>query len=109
MTDLYKDTCVIQRSKGTVTVAGVEEFDTLLSCSCTLQIGSSGDTALKNKSYKSGSIVIMAYTEVLLQTNDMVTVTTDTGRIIKGTIKNYDSVNWEGIQGTTIWLKDGEE
>lgn len=107
MEDLYKDACVIKRAKGTVT-NGVEDFDTILQSKCSLQVSSSGDTSL-GKAFYLNTQIIMPFTTVLIETNDLIIVTTCTGRTITGTIENYNSYSWEGISGTVIWIKKGNE
>ena len=109
MVDFFKDSCVVKRATGTVDVNGTEIFSTIYSGVCVLQIGGSGDTSLDGISYKSGSIVALPYTDTTFAINDVVTVTTLEGRIFTGTIENYQSISWEGIEGTTIWLKKGND
>ena len=103
------DSCVIKRATGTVDGDGLEIFSTIYSGVCVLQIGSTGETSLDGISYKSGSIVALPYTDIIFAVNDVVTVTTLEGRIFTGTIGNYQSISWEGIEGTTIWLKKGSD
>lgn len=103
--ELYKDSCVIRRSKNTVT-DGVEDFDTIMSSKCSLQVGSTGDSSLY-KAYQTSSLIIMPFTAILLKINDKLEITTHTGRVIVGTIENYESHSIEDISGTMIWFKEG--
>lgn len=103
------DSCVIKRATGSVDGQGLEVFSTVYSGVCVLQIGATGETSLDGISYKSGSIVALPYTDIAFATNDVVTVTTLEGRVFTGTIENYQSISWEGIEGTTIWLKKGND
>ena len=107
--DFFKDACTVKRSTGTTNDQGVETFSDVLACACTLQIGNSGDSAYRGSNWKFGSVVIMPYTTTAFQVNDVVTITTATGRVISGTIENYDSYDWSGIQGTVIWLKQATD
>lgn len=107
--DFFKDSCVVERATGTVDVNGTEIFSTVYSGMCVLQIGGSGDTSLDGISYKSSSIVALPYVTTTFAVNDVVTVTTLEGRVLSGTLENYQAVKWEGIEGTTIWLKKGSD
>lgn len=105
----YKDSCVIKRTKGTVDAQGNEEFDSVLSCPCSLQIGNTGGSVFKESVWRFGSLVIMPYTEVSLRVNDSITITSSSGRVVSSTVENYDSFDWSGLQGTVVWLKQGED
>lgn len=105
----YPDTCVIKRSTGTVNPStGEEIFTSLYSGKCGFNLNNSGDTRLQGLEYKSAPKVIIPAYNVLLEVNDTIIVTCWSGRIIEGTVENYDACNHPGMQGTTIYLKQAE-
>lgn len=109
LNSFFKDTCVVKRSKGTVDSLGNEEFNTVLSSACTLQVSDSGGAIFKQTNWRFGSAVIMPYTDTELLVNDLVEVTISSGRVISSTIENFNSYDWINIKGTVIWLKQGRD
>lgn len=105
----YPDTCVIKRSTGTVNPSTGEEVLTeIYSGKCGFNLNSTGDTTLQGLEYKSAPKVIIPDYETLLKVNDTIIVTCWSGRIVSGTIENYDACNYPGMQGSTIWLKQAQ-
>ena len=109
LNSFFKDSCVIKRSNGTVDSLGNEEFDDVYTSVCTLQVKDSGGAIFRDANWRFGSAVIMPYTDTELLINDLVEVTTSSGRVISSTIENFNSYDWINIKGTVIWLKQGRD
>lgn len=105
----YPDTCVISRCDGSVNASTGDEVSTeIYSGKCGFNLNSSGDTRLMGMEYKSAPKVIIPDYDVLFKVNDAVTVTCWSGRVIEGSIENYDACKYPGMEGTTIWLKQAQ-
>lgn len=106
----YPDTCVISRFDGSINASTGDEIPTsVYSGICGFNLNHTGDTALNGLEYISAPKIIIPTYDVLFKVNDTVIVTCWSGRIIKGTLKNYDPCNYPGMTGATIWLKQGQD
>jgi hypothetical protein len=102
----YPHTCIIYR----VTVnpgTGEDVSTSVYSGICGLNIGSSGDTALRGDQLMSAYKVIIPTSTVVLAKNDNIDVISENGRVTKSTIEDFDPCSWPGLEGVTIWLKEG--
>lgn len=104
-TNFYPHTCIIQRETG-IDAVGDVEFEDIYSGECGLQRSGSGTTWQGNYLQDSPLIIIPAY-DIVFKQDDLVTVTDENGRVMKFTIKQYESVHDDVLFGSTIWLKDG--
>ena len=103
----YPHTCDIYRFTSIDPSTGAEVSTGVYSGICGLNIGNSGDTALRGDQYMSAYKVIIPTNTVVLRKNDNIDVTSENGRLTKSTIEDFDPCSWNGLEGITIWLKEG--
>ena len=103
----YPHTCVVGRMSGSVNPSTGEEIsDEIYSGICGLNFTTDGTSSLRSIDYKMFPTVIIPDNDVLFKVNDLITVSSDNGRISHGTIENFEPCKWVGMEGTTIWVKD---
>ena len=47
-------------------------------------------------------------TDILFKINDYVAIEVENGRLLKATVEQFETVNIDGISGTTLWLKNAQ-
>jgi hypothetical protein len=104
----YPHTCVVYRSGGYTDDAGNEIFTGLYYGDCAYEVNTNGSTRLQGLTFKADSFLLLPCTDVLFQINDMVVIETENGRTISATIEQFETVDVDGIEGTTAWLKQAE-
>ena len=106
--DFYPDTCIISNGAGgTTDEFGNEIFNTIYSGKCNIQFSSGGNTSLKGDTYQSTPTLIVPTITTVFSINDNVVVTTRNGRVINGSIEQHETIDDVDVEGTTIWLKQG--
>lgn len=98
--NFYPDSCTIDR------YTSVTAFTQVYSGSCSLQRPNSGSAYLAGGfQYQSSPTLMLPLADVNLAVNDKVTVTVANGRVLTGTIEDFESVADQDLLGTTVWLK----
>ena len=105
----FPHVCTIYRSDGQVNDQGDEIFTGLYYGDCAFEFNTSSTTKLQGLTFQSDSFLLLPSTDILFRTNDMVMVETENGRIIKATIEQFETITDSGNEGTTIWLKQGQD
>lgn len=105
----YPDYCVIYRGGGAVTATGVESFTGLFYGACGYDISANGSTSFKVSSWQADPSIIIQNTDILFQIGDKVVVSLANGRTIEATVRQFETQNEPGLEGTTLWLKGGRD
>lgn len=104
----YPHVCAVYRSEGQTDSQGNEIFTGLYYGDCAYEVNTNGSTRLQGLTFQADSFLLLPITDVLFKINDMVTVETENGRTISGTIEQFETVTENGISGTTLWLKQAQ-
>lgn len=106
----YYDTCKISRSDGTVDANGDEILTPVYEGDCLLEL--SGNTRYDGFQFEHEPLIFIPVNNVMFRINDKVKVTTFNGRTLSYTIKNWEAImdgEFEELNDTCIWLKDGKD
>lgn len=107
-TFFFPHVCAIYRSEGQVNEVGDEIFTAKYYGDCSYELGASGNTRYAGMTFQADAVLLIPSTDILFQINDHVAIETENGRLLKATIEQFETVNEDGIQGTTIWLKNAQ-
>ena len=105
----YPDSCVITRGTGTTTSGGTEIFSSIYTGKCNVQYSQGGNTSLQGNTYQSTPTLILPLNTCVFKINDIVVVTTSKGRVINYSIEQFEDIEDTKVEGTTIWLKQGND
>lgn len=105
----FPHTCVVYRSAGTDISTGEETFSGVSYGPCSYDNNPSGSTAFTGKSFQSTPTVLIPDTSILFAINDRLLITVENGRIIEGTVKQFETIPERGIEGTTLWIKGAQD
>jgi len=105
----YPDYCVVYRGGGTVNTDGMETFTGILYGICGYDNNPTGNTALVGGFWQSSPTIIIPDTEILFKLGDKVVVSLANGRTIEGVVKQFETQLEPGLEGTTLWLKNGDD
>jgi len=103
----YPHTCTIYRVTSVNPSTGEDVSTSVYSGICGLNIGSSGNTALRGVQLMAEYKVIIPTCTVVLRKNDNVDVVSENGRITRALIEDFDPCSWPGMEGITIYLTKG--
>lgn len=104
----YVDNCVVSRSEGDVDEYGDEILTELYSGDALLQV--TGAIRYDGFQFEHEPTVFIPTNSVLFNVNDTVVVTTWNGRELSYTIGQWEAIksdDFEELNNTCIWLKDG--
>lgn len=105
----YPHKCVVSRSTGDTDDEGDWIITELYNGICGLQIGVNGDSTLQGDIYQRQPTLIIPILNIEFKIGDLVIV--DLPQSIKEayTVKSVKIEIGEGVEGTTLWLKKGNE
>ncbi len=109
----YQDRCEIIRMDGTVDAFGEEIGSPIYNGKADLQLplGHSGNP-YTGFEFEHEPILFIPVNNIFFKINDYVKVTTFYGRILEYTILNWEPIkddDFEELNNTCLWLKDGRE
>lgn len=105
----YPHQCVIYRSAGVDASTGDESFSGLYVGVCAYEVNASGSSSFRGMSYQATPAVMIPSADILFAVNDLVVCTTENGRVISGTVLNFEPCPERGMEGTTLWLKNASD
>lgn len=105
----YPEYCVVYRGGGTANSLGVETFTGVLYGICGYDNNANGNTSFQGKSWQASPVVIVPDTDILFQNGDKVVISLANGRTIEATVRQFETQKEAGIEGTTLWLRGGND
>lgn len=108
----YYDKVVIERFSGSLDENGEEVSDLIYNGEGLLQISTMSSSRHDGYQFEHEPLVFIPVNNILFRVNDTVTVTTINNRVLSYTLLNYESIkddDYEELNDTCIWLKDGKE
>lgn len=103
----YPDTCEVERDSGEFE-NGRPLIEAVYSGKCGYQSYNNGYNA-SGIAIQSSPIVILPISDVRFQKNDSVRITTEKGRVVVGTVEDYEDNSIGDCSGTTLWLKGAND
>lgn len=101
----YPHSCVITRET-TFDESGELDYDEVYEGECCLQYPNSGNAYLAgNSQYQSSPSLMLPITDTLFAINDKVEVTVANGRVLVGSIEDFETIEEDDLEGTVLWLK----
>ena len=101
--------CAIYESSGQADSSGNEVFDGLYLGDCAYEVNVNGNTRLQGLRFQADSFLLLPCTDILFKINDLAIIETENGRMINATVKQFEIDSDLEIEGTTIWLKQGQD